>query len=75
MSTTTIPAPSAEYREEFATVTDLDAISAQAAKDQQAGIPVTTGREKYSSVAERAHYANAWLASMAANGPAKGFRR
>lgn len=61
----------ATYRAEFASVSDLDGIALQASLDQAAGIPVTRGRERYTETAERAHYLNAWMASMKTNGPAK----
>ena len=44
-------------------------INEQATADQRAGIPVTRGRERYTTIADRAAYLNAWLESMRVNGP------
>lgn len=55
------------YRAEFDGI-DIDGIADQATADQQAGIPVTRGRDRYETTAERSHYMNAWMASMTKNG-------
>lgn len=47
---------------------DKASIKAQATADQQAGIPLTRGREAFTVIAERAHYANMWLESIRVNG-------
>jgi hypothetical protein len=65
---------SAKYRAEFAGI-DIDGIAAAATADQQAGVPLSKGQSAYDGVAERAHYHNAWLASIKVNGPAKAFVR
>lgn len=55
--------------------TSVLAIAERAMQDQQAGVPVTKGRERYVSIPERVTYLQAWMASMSVNGPAPKFAR
>ena len=47
---------------------DTTEIKNRAIADQQAGIPMTRGREAFATVAERSHYMNMWLESIRTNG-------
>ena len=76
--TTPAPIPARVYAEMTRlgfTRATVDTIAQQATIDQQAGTPLTRGREQYETTPERVTYQQAWLASMATNGPSPLFAR
>lgn len=50
-------------------------IAAQAEYDQQHGMGLQRGRERYRDTADRAHYYNSWMESFRVNGTPKNFRK